>query len=152
MPLGQLEDGATLRGFRRIIEIDPVDDANEPSRPGCPRKRAHHVTEEPDSLRLVQLGGTDFLLAAAHGDRRAAGRAQVADPVDLAPRRPDPAPTLDVDDRHRRRARLAARPAGDGDEPVEAQRHAGSQEELGDRPEERDPPWGAGGAVRSEWS
>ena len=82
----------------------------------------------------------DLFLPAAHGDGRAAGRAQVAHPVDLAPRGPDPAPARDVDDRQRRGARQAALAAANGDEPVEAHRNASGQQELGDRAEERDPP------------
>ena len=64
------------------------------------RERTEDVAEELDAFRRVQFGRVDRFLPAPERDRRAAGRAQVADPVDLAPRRPDPTPARDLDDCH----------------------------------------------------
>jgi hypothetical protein len=66
------------------------------------------------------------------------GRAQVAHPLDLAPRRPDPAPAVDVDDRQGRGPRLAGLPAGNSEQAVEGHRDASRQERLRDRVEHVD--------------
>lgn len=56
------------------------------------RDRTKGVAKELHALCRVQLGRTDFFFPAAHGDGRAAGSAQIAYPVDLAPGAPDPTP------------------------------------------------------------
>lgn len=104
----ELEDGPTP-GFHRIAEVNAIDDANErDAERDAPSHGAEHVPEELDPLRRIQLGRRDLLASAAHGDGRSAGRAQVALPVDLAPRRPDPAPARDIDDRQWRGEKPAA--------------------------------------------
>src|SRR5262249_47724825 len=125
-----------------MVEIDPIDDANEvDSERDASRERTKDVAKEPNSLCRVQLGRSCFFIPAAHGDRRAACSAQIAHPLDLPPGGPDPTPAGGPDDRHRRSARQAALPAANGDEPIEAQRNASGQKELGDWVEEGDPPW-----------
>jgi hypothetical protein len=115
----ELEDTSALGRFNRMVEIDTVDDANEPDteRHGS-RVRTEDVAKEADSLCRVQLGRAHFLFPAAHRDRRATGRAQIAHPLDLAPGSPDPTPAAYLDDRQRRGARQAALPAANGDEPI----------------------------------
>ena len=73
----ELEDASTLGRFHRMVEIDPIDDANEPDTEWhASRERTEDVAKELDSLCRVQLGRTDFFFPAAHGDGRAAGSAQ----------------------------------------------------------------------------
>ena len=83
----------TLGRFLRLVEIDPIDDPDEPAteRDGS-RDRAERVAKERDSLRRVQLGRPYLFLPAPERDLRVAGGAQIAHPVDLAPGRPDPTP------------------------------------------------------------
>src|SRR5215218_5444261 len=89
----ELEDPPALSRVNRTVEIDPVDGANEPdSERDAPHERTEDVAKEVDSLGPVQLDRAYVHLPAAHGDRRAAGRAQIAHPLDLAPGGPDPAP------------------------------------------------------------
>jgi hypothetical protein len=138
----KFEDPSTLSGLHRIVEIDLIEGADEPdSERDASSERPKDVAKERDALCRVQLGGGDFFFLAAHGDGRAAGSAQVADPLDVAPGGPDPAPPRDFDDGHGRSARQAALPAANGDEPVEAHRNASGQQNLGNRAPERDPRW-----------
>src|SRR5262249_39145543 len=89
----EVEDTATPRRFHRIVEIDTVNDADEPDTEwDASRERTEDVAEVPNALRRVQLGRSYFFCPAAHRDGRAAGSAQVAHPLDLAPRGPDPTP------------------------------------------------------------
>src|SRR6266508_734439 len=146
----EFEDGSARGRFQRMVEVDPIDDPNEPdTERDASRDGTKRVAKERDSLRRIQLGRPYLFLPASNGDRRAASSAQVAHPMDLAPGRPDPTPAGDVDDRHRRRPRQAALPAPNGEEPVEAQGNAGGQQKPGEWGEESDPPWCLGGAVTS---
>jgi hypothetical protein len=115
----ELEDTSALGRFHRMVEIDTIDDANEPDteRHGS-GVRTEDVAKEANSLCRVQLGRAHFLFPAAHRDRRAAGSAQIAHPLDLAPGGPDPTPASYLNDRQRRGARQAALPAANGDEPI----------------------------------
>src|SRR6266508_2401993 len=125
-----------------MAEIDTIDDANEPgTERDASREGTKDVAKEPQSLRRVQLGRAYFFFPAAHRDRRAAGSAQIAHPVDLAPGRPDITPASDLNDRQRGDARQAALPAANGDEPIGPHRHASDQQELEDGGEEPDPSW-----------
>jgi hypothetical protein len=89
----EFEDGSASGRSDRIVQIDPVDNADE-----CEaawygsRESAQAVSEELDFLPHVQLGRGDLFLPAVLGDRRATGSAQIADPVDITPRAPDPPP------------------------------------------------------------
>jgi hypothetical protein len=115
----ELEDTSALGRFHRMVEIDTVDDANEPdTERHASRVRTEDVAKEADSLCRVQLGRAHFLFPAAHRDRRAAGSAQIAHPLDLAPGGPDPTPASYLNDRQRRGARQAALPAANGDQPI----------------------------------
>jgi hypothetical protein len=125
-----------------MVEIDTIDDANEPdTERHVSGVRTEDVAKEANSLCRVQLGRAHFLFPAAHRDRRAAGSAQVAHPLDLAPGGPDPTPASYLNDRQGRGARQAALPAANGDEPIGTDRYASDQKELQDWAEEPDPPW-----------
>jgi hypothetical protein len=116
-----------------MVEIDPIDDANEPdTERSASRVRTEDVAKEANSLCRVQLGRAYFLFPAAHRDRRAAGSAQIAHPLDLAPGGPDPTPASYLNDRQRRGAGQAAVPAANGDEPIGTHRYANDQKELQD--------------------
>jgi hypothetical protein len=99
-PRVEFEDTSTLGRFHRMVQINTIDDANEPDteRDGS-RERTKDVAKEANSLRRVQLGRDDFFFPAANGDGRPAGGAQIAYPVDLAPRGPDPTLASYLDDR-----------------------------------------------------
>src|SRR5215216_1821010 len=115
----EFEDTSTLGRFHRMVEIDTVGDANEPDTERyASRVRTEDVAEEANSLCRVQLGGGYFFLPAAYRDRRTAGSAQIAHPLDLAPGGPDPTPAFYLNDRQWRGAGQAALPAANGDEPV----------------------------------
>ena len=89
----ELEDRSTLGRFQRMVKIDLIDEANEPDAERyASGERTKDVAKEPNSLCRVQLGRTYFSFAAAHGDGRVAGSAQIAHPLDLAPGGPDPTP------------------------------------------------------------
>ena len=69
----EFEDPSTLGRFRRTVEIDPVDGANEPGTERyASRQRAEDVAEELDPLRRIQLGRAYFIFPAARGDGRSA--------------------------------------------------------------------------------
>ncbi len=146
----ELEDRATLRGCHRVVEINAVDEANEPvAERQAARERTEDVAEERDPLRRVQLDRTDVFVPAALGDGGPAGSAQVLDPLDIAPWRPDPTLALDLKDREGGGARLAALPAADRDQPIEPQRNAGGDQGLQDPAEDPDVAWkGRRAAVR----
>src|SRR5688572_24092811 len=132
----ELEDASALGRFHGMSDIHSIDEADEgDAERDASCQRTKDVAKEGHSLRRVQLRRPDLFLPAPNVDRRAARSAQVAHPVDLAPRRPDEPPAGCLDDRDGRGARLAALPAADRDEPVEAQWNAGRQEELQDRAE-----------------
>jgi hypothetical protein len=138
----EFEDTSALGRFHRMVEIDTIDDANEPDTERyASRVRTEDVAKEANSLCRVQLGRAYFFFPAAHGDGRAAGSAQIAHPLDLAPGGPDPTPASYLNDRQRRGARQAALPAANGDEPIGTHRYASDQKELQDWAEEPDPPW-----------
>src|ERR671932_2531735 len=89
----ELEDTATLGRVNGVSESDSIDGPNElDAERDAARQWTKNVAKEGNSLRLVELGRADVLALPAHGDRRAAGGAQIAHPVNVAPRRPDPAP------------------------------------------------------------
>src|SRR4051794_23995776 len=120
----ELEDTSILSRFHRMVEIDPIDDANEPHTARyASSKRAKKVAKELNSLCRVQLGRAHFFLPAARDDGGAAGRAKVAHPLPRGPGGPDPTPTGNLDDRQRRGARQAALPATNGYQPIGAQRN-----------------------------
>src|SRR4029450_6225773 len=98
----ELEDRSSLGCFPwRTVDIDSVDDANERgTERSASGERTKDVAKECNALCLLQLGRSDFFFPAAHGDGRAATSSQVAHPLDLAPRAPDPAPAQHRDDRH----------------------------------------------------
>lgn len=78
----ELEDTSTLGRFQRMVEIDPIGDANEPdAERDASRERTKDVAKERDSLLRVQLGRTYFFFPATHRDGRAAGSARIAHPV-----------------------------------------------------------------------
>src|SRR5947207_11217696 len=107
-----------------MVEIDLVDEPNEGGtewHASC--QGTEDVAGELDALCAVQLSCADLLLVSAHGEGRPTCCSQVTHPLDFAPRSPDPPPLLDLDDGYRRRARKAAHPALDGDEPIRSQRH-----------------------------
>src|SRR5436190_24005127 len=135
----ELENAAIRGHLIRMVQVDPVDETDEEeAEREAARIRCEDVAEEVDSLRRVELGRRDLFPVPTLDDRRAAGGAKVAHPVDLAPGSPDEAPPIDSEDRDRRRAKQAALPAANDDEPVRAQRHAMFQEKPEDRPEELD--------------
>jgi hypothetical protein len=138
----EFEDTSALGRFHRMVEIDTIDDANEPdTERNASRVRTEDVAKEANSLCRVQLGRAYFFSPAAHRDRRAAGGAEIAHPLDLAPGGPDPAPASYLNDRQGRGARQAAVPATNGEEPIGTHRHASDQKELQDSAEDPDPPW-----------
>jgi len=138
----EFEDTSALGSFHRIVEIDTIDDADEPDTERyASRARTEDVAKEANSLCRVQLGRADFFFPAAYRDRRAAGSAQIAHPLDLAPGGPDPTPASYLNDRQRRGARQAALPAANGDQPIGTHRYASDQKELQDWAEEPDPSW-----------
>ena len=70
----EFEDTSALGRFHRIVEIDTIDDANEPDTERyASRKRTEDVAKEANSLCRVQLGRAYFFFPAAHRDSRAAG-------------------------------------------------------------------------------
>src|SRR4029079_658341 len=115
----QLEDTAIDGNFVGMMQVNLVD---QPSHREAAWDLAHHrhvdIAEEVNSLGLVELDGADCLLVAAVVDRRPAVRAQVAHPIHIAPRRPYPAPTFDVDDRHAGCSRLASLAAANCDQAI----------------------------------
>jgi hypothetical protein len=138
----EFEDTSALGSFHRMVEIDTIDDANEPDTERyASRVRTEDVAKEANSLCRVQLGRPYLVFPAAHRDSRAAGSAQIAHPLDLAPGGPDPTPASYLNDRQRRGARQAALPAANGDQPIGTHRYASDQKELQDWAEEPDPPW-----------
>src|SRR5829696_3389423 len=91
---GRVEDPSPLGGLNRIVEIDLIDGADEPNPERYPSgERTEEVAKERDAPARVQLGRRDLVFPAAYDDGRTAGSAQVAHPLDVAPRGPDPAPT-----------------------------------------------------------
>jgi len=124
----ELENTATLGHFDRIIQVDTIGDLNElDTEWRASREGTENVAKEGNSLRLIQLGRTDFFVPSADSDRRAAGSAQIAYPVDFAPGCPDPAPVRGLDDRYGRGAWQAAPAATNGDESIGTQRNTGGQ-------------------------
>jgi hypothetical protein len=72
----EFEDTSALGRLHRMVEIDTVDDANEPdTKRSASRERTEDVAKEANSLCRVQLGRADLFFPAAHRDRRAAGSA-----------------------------------------------------------------------------
>jgi hypothetical protein len=72
----EFEDTSALGSFHRMVEIDAIDDANEPdTKRSASRERTEDVAEEANSLCRVEFGRADLLFPAAHRDRRAAGSA-----------------------------------------------------------------------------
>jgi len=138
----QFED-ATVRGdLFRMVEIDAVDEADEQeSAWDTSGVRSENISEELDSLRRVELGRHNLILTVALDDGRAPGGAEVAHPVDLAPRRPDEPPAIHPEDGDRRAAKDAALPAANHDEPIRAERHPCLEKELQDRSEQSDGQW-----------
>src|SRR5262249_17993916 len=127
----EFEDTSALGRFHRIVEIDTVDDADEvDTKRNASRERTEHVAEVPNPLRRAQLGRGDLFCPAPQRDSRAAGGAQIAHPLDLAPRGPDPPPVCYRNDCQRRSARQATLAAANGDKSVEAQWNASDQQEL----------------------
>jgi hypothetical protein len=62
----QLEDTSTLGRIHRMVEIDPIGDADEQDPEWDPsREWTKRVPEEPDSLRLIQLGRADLFRSAS---------------------------------------------------------------------------------------
>jgi hypothetical protein len=89
----EFEDTSTLGGLHRIVEIDLIEGADEPDPERyASGERTKDVAKERDSLCRVQLGRSYFFFPAAHDDGRAAGSAQVAYPLDVAPEGLDPTP------------------------------------------------------------
>src|SRR5215471_18357763 len=83
----ELEDAAVPRYFDRIVEIDTIGDPNElHAERRASRKRTENVAKEANALGLIQFGRTHLFAPAAHSDGGAARSAQIAHPVDLAPR------------------------------------------------------------------
>ena len=116
---GELEDRPAASGLDRVVKVDTVDDANERgAERDPPSQGTQDVAEEGHPLCRVELHRTHLILAAAHPDRRFAGGAQVAHPVDLAPRRPYPTPAGILDDGQGSGARHAGAAAADGQQPV----------------------------------
>jgi len=82
----KFEDRSTLGRFQWMVQIDPIDDANErDTERHASRDGTEDIAKERKSLCPIQLGGTDFFFPAAHGDGRSARGAQIPHPVDLAP-------------------------------------------------------------------
>lgn len=153
---GELEDRPAASGHDRVVQVDTVDDANEGgTERDAPSQGTQDVAEEGHPLCGVQLHRTHLILAAANPDRRLAGGAQVAHPVDFAPRRPYPTPAGVLDDGQGSRARHAGPAAADGQQPVGPKRQAGGEEAPRDGTECPNPPWrvvgvaGVGRHVRS---
>src|SRR4029450_10345907 len=89
----ELEHPSALGRLLRMVQVDLVDEADEPVAERDPAgPGSQHVAEELDALRRVQLSRAKLLAPISHRDRRTARGTQVADPVHLAPRSPDPAP------------------------------------------------------------
>ena len=87
----ELEDTAALGRFHRMVEIDPIDDANEPdTERHASRVRTEDVAKEANSLCRVQLGRAHFFFPAAHRDGRAAGKRADCTPIGPRPRAPRP--------------------------------------------------------------
>jgi hypothetical protein len=82
----QFEDNSTPSlFFDWVVEIELIGHPNETDTEryaSC--ERTKHISKELDSLYRVQLCRAYLFLAAALGDARPPGRAQVADPVFLA--------------------------------------------------------------------
>ena len=108
-----------------IIDIDPVKDPDELGPKGdVVSDRPQDIAEEDETFRVAELGRPNLLLVSAYGDRRAPRGPEVLHPVDFTEWRPHPAAPSDVDDRDRRRARLAGLPAPDRQQTVVTERHA----------------------------
>ena len=72
----ELEDTSVLGGLHRIVEIDPIEGADEPDPERyASGERTEDIAKERDSLCQVQLGGGDRFFAAAHGDGCVVGSA-----------------------------------------------------------------------------
>jgi hypothetical protein len=123
----ELEHTPTLGRCDWITEIDSIDDAKEPQAKGAARERTQHVAEKHNSLCRIQFGRGDFFLSAARGDRRAAGSAQIAHPLDVAPRAPDPPSARDLDHGHGRGAGLTALAPANGYQSIHSERNASGQ-------------------------
>ena len=124
----ELEDGPALGRLDRVVEVDPVDDADELAPNGMPRATGPRTSRKnatrsawSSSVAVTSSALRRTVMVAPPAARRL--RTQLTSPHGAQTQRlPD-----DVDDRDRRRAGQAARPAADGDEAVEAQRDAGGQ-------------------------
>lgn len=117
----EFNHSSTLSRFLWPVDIDTIDDAVEPDTDrDASRKRPKHVTKEANSLRRIQLAGTNFYFLTADGDGCAPSRPQIADPLLIAPRAPDPTPARDLNDRHRRCAKKATLPAANVHQPIRA--------------------------------
>jgi hypothetical protein len=138
----ELKDDSALGGFHRIIEIDTVNDADEPgAERNASRERTENVAEVPDALGRVQLGRTYFFSPAAYGDGGATGGAKITHPLDLAPGSPDPPPASYRNDGHSCGALQAALPTANGDKPIGAEWNTSDEQELQDWAEESNLPW-----------
>jgi hypothetical protein len=81
----EFEDTSALGSFHRIVEIDTIDDANEPDTERyASRVRTEDVAKEVHSLCRVQLGRAYVFFPAAYRDGRAASSAQIAHPLAAA--------------------------------------------------------------------
>ena len=62
--LGEFEDTSALGRFHRMVEIDTIDDANEPdTERHASRVRTEDVAKEANSLCRVQLGRAYFFFS-----------------------------------------------------------------------------------------
>src|SRR6266566_4594313 len=135
----ELEDAAIPGDLGRVVQVDAVDETDEhEAKWDASGVRCEDVAEELDSLRRVELGRLDLSLTVALDDGRAWGGAEVAHPVDLAPRRPHEQPAIHPEHGDRRRSKQPALPAADQDDAVRTQRHAMFQEEFQDLAEQSD--------------
>lgn len=90
----EFEDSPPVGCCHWIVELDPIDDADElDTERNTSRERAEDIAEVPNPLRRVQFGRGYIFCPAPHSDGRAASSAQVAYPLGLAPGGPDPTPT-----------------------------------------------------------
>lgn len=83
----------------------PEHRARYPERPPVPADEGHqHFAEEPGGLRLSELYRPNRLPVPSGLDNALTRGAQVACPVDISKCADQPAPAVDLDHRHRRRA------------------------------------------------